>query len=216
MGAKPSKTLMDTIIEVKLTKKRLEAAQRKAEKQHGMEKQKVLKAIEQGNLEGARVYAENAIRKKSEALQMLRLAARMDAVASKLDTAEKTQAMSQNISDTIPQLDDALTKMTPEAIATNMDQFEKIFDDLDVRMNYITTAVDSTTASATPTNEVDLLIQQVGEEHAMDVSNLLNQDGLKDPLTAAILNPAAGLPGKDASKDSVGEDLESRLAALRS
>eukprot|EP00392_Amoebophrya_sp_AT5.2_P008598 g8626.t1 len=209
MGAKPSRTLMDTIIEVKLTKKRLEAAQRKAEKQQVTEKQKVLKAIEQGNVEGARVYAENAIRKKNEALQMLRLAARMDAVASKLETAEKTQSMTQNISDTIPQLDAALMQMSPEGIATNMDRFEKIFDDLDVRTEYITSAVDQTTASVTPANDVDNLIQQVADQHSMDVSSMLTRDDLKDPLTA----PALGQAPKG---EVVGEDLESRLAALRS
>ncbi|CAD7933974.1 unnamed protein product [Amoebophrya sp. A25] len=210
MGAKQSKSLMDTIIEVKLTKKRLEAAQKKAEKQAALEKQKVLKAIEQGNVDGARVYAENAIRKKSEGLQMLRLAARMDAVASKLDTAEKTQTMSQNISDTVPHLEKALKTMTPEKIATDMDKFEKIFDDLDVRMNYITNAVDNTTANATPGNEVDNLIEQVADEHDLNVRHLLKNDGITDPLRQPLAQPAA------TSKDGVGEDLESRLAALRS
>ena len=38
-------------------------------------------------MEGARIYAENAIRKKNEGLNYLRMAARVDAVSSKVQTA---------------------------------------------------------------------------------------------------------------------------------
>ena len=44
-------------------------------------------ALQQKNIEGARIYAENAIRKKNESLNYLRLASRVDAVASKVQTA---------------------------------------------------------------------------------------------------------------------------------
>jgi charged multivesicular body protein 1 len=43
--------------------------------------------LQQKNVEGARIYAENAIRKKNESLNYLRLASRVDAVASKVQTA---------------------------------------------------------------------------------------------------------------------------------
>ena len=46
-----------------------------------------LQAIAQKNIEGARIYAENAIRKKNESLNYLRFAARVDGVASKVQTA---------------------------------------------------------------------------------------------------------------------------------
>ncbi len=38
-------------------------------------------------MEGARIYAENAIRKKTESLNYLRLAARLDAVQSRINSA---------------------------------------------------------------------------------------------------------------------------------
>ena len=46
-----------------------------------------LQAIQQKNIEGARIFAENAIRKKNEGLNYLRLAARVDAVASRVQSA---------------------------------------------------------------------------------------------------------------------------------
>jgi hypothetical protein len=38
-------------------------------------------------MEGARIYASNAIRKKNESLNLLKLSSRIDAVASRVQTA---------------------------------------------------------------------------------------------------------------------------------
>ena len=45
------------------------------------------KALEQGNVEGARIYAENAVRKKNESLNYLRMSGKVDAVASRVQSA---------------------------------------------------------------------------------------------------------------------------------
>ena len=45
------------------------------------------KAIKEKNVETARVYAENAIRKKNEGLNYLRMAARVDAVSARVQSA---------------------------------------------------------------------------------------------------------------------------------
>ena len=47
--------------------------------------------MKKGNVEFAKVYAENAIRLKKEALGIQRFSAKMGAVASKLDSAYRTQ-----------------------------------------------------------------------------------------------------------------------------
>ena len=48
-------------------------------------------SLQQRNLEGALIYAENAIRKKNEGLNYLRMAARVDAVANRVQTALMTK-----------------------------------------------------------------------------------------------------------------------------
>lgn len=45
-------------------------------------------------MECARVYAENAIRKKNEGVNWLRMASRVDAVASKVQTAVTMKGVS--------------------------------------------------------------------------------------------------------------------------
>ncbi len=54
-----------------------------------------LQALQQKNVECARVYAENAIRKKNEGLNWLRMASRVDAVASKVQTAVTMKGVSR-------------------------------------------------------------------------------------------------------------------------
>ena len=53
--------------------------------------------MEKGNVEGARIYAENAIRKKNEGLNYLRLASRVDAVANRVQSAMTMKSVSSLI-----------------------------------------------------------------------------------------------------------------------
>ena len=53
--------------------------------------------MEKGNVEGARIYAENAIRKKNEGLNYLRLASRVDAVANRVQSAMTMKSVSSRI-----------------------------------------------------------------------------------------------------------------------
>ena len=74
--------------------KQLEKLSKKAEKDERAQKLKVKKALTQGNVEGAKIYAENAIRKKHESLNYLRMASKIDAVSSKVQSAITTKAVS--------------------------------------------------------------------------------------------------------------------------
>ena len=53
----------------------------------GVQKTKCRKALATGYVDGARIYAENAIRKKNEGLNYLRMAGKLDAVQSRVQTA---------------------------------------------------------------------------------------------------------------------------------
>lgn len=46
-----------------------------------------VQAIEQGNHDNARIYAENAIRKKQEATNFLRMSARLESTSQRVRTA---------------------------------------------------------------------------------------------------------------------------------
>lgn len=81
-------------VSAQFTAKQLEKLAKKAEKDSKAEQAKVKKALQQKNVECARVYAENAIRKKNEGVNWLRMASRVDAVASKVQTAVTMKGVS--------------------------------------------------------------------------------------------------------------------------
>jgi hypothetical protein len=87
--------LMNQIMELKFTSKSLQRQARKCEKEEKETKLKVKKAIEKGNMDGARIYAENAIRKRTEQMNYLRLSSRLDAVVARLDTQAKMQVSNE-------------------------------------------------------------------------------------------------------------------------
>jgi len=199
------KSLDDIAFDMKLKSKELERLSRKMEKEEASEKLKIKKAVQKGNKEGAQIFAQNAIRKKTQALNFLKLSARFDAVASRLDDAAKNKELTKGIAKSVPQLESAMNSIPIEKMAENMESFEKLFEDLDVRADYIANAVDSTTAQSTPMDQVDQLIQQVGEEHALDVNEMLSETPMGDLPE----------PGAQQKKTEEIDPLEARLASLR-
>ncbi|EPZ35734.1 charged multivesicular body protein 1b [Rozella allomycis CSF55] len=150
-------------------------------------------------MEGAKIYAQNAIRKKNEGLNMLRLSSRVDAVASRVQTAVSMRQVTQNMAGVVKGLDAAMSSMNLEKISMVMDQFEKQFEDIDVQTQYMEGSIGNTTALTTPQEDVDTLIQQVADEHGLEVK-----------MDMGV--PGSLMEKKTEEKDELGE----RLAKLRS
>ena len=109
--------------------------------------------------------------------------------------------------------DDALVSLFPPThpshlslfspqLAKIMDQFEKQFEDTDVRTGYLEGAIASTTASATPQEMVDSLIQETADAHNLELGTMLDDAGMVGNKLPAVEAPAAN-------------DLEQRFAQLR-
>ena len=87
-------SLLDTLFQLKFCGKQLDRMSKKSEKEQKLQEKKVKQALEKGNVEGARIYAENAIRKKNESLNYLRMSGKVDAVASRVQTAQTMKGVS--------------------------------------------------------------------------------------------------------------------------
>lgn len=117
-----------------------------------------------GNIEGARIHAENAIRQHNNSLNYLRMSARVDAVASRVQTAMTTKKITQSIGGVTKAMESAMRSMNLEKISQIMDKFEKQFEDLDVQTKTMDNAMSSTTTISTPEHQVDGLMQQIADE----------------------------------------------------
>lgn len=82
---------------LKFAVKELQRSSKRCEKEERQEKAKTKQAIQKGNTEVARIHAENAIRQKNQAINYLKMSARVDAVASKIQSAVMTRKVTNNM-----------------------------------------------------------------------------------------------------------------------
>jgi len=196
----------DTLFQLRFTAKQLERLSKKAEKDQAAQQSKVKKALQQGNIEGAKIYAENAIRKKNESLNFLRMSSKVDAVRNKVQTAVTMKAVAKNMGQVVKALDKAVNTMDLQKISAVMEKFETQFEDMDVRTSVMEDAMGSATTLTTPREQVDALIQQVADENGLEVSDQLAMAGTVPTSIGSASSVAA-------SKNE--DQLSQRLAALR-
>ncbi|XP_071182241.1 charged multivesicular body protein 1a-like [Salvelinus alpinus] len=196
----------ETLFQLKFTAKQLEKLAKKAEKDSKSEQAKVKKALQLKNVDVARVYAENAIRKKNEGLNWLRMASRVDAVASKVQTAVAMKAVTKNMTQVTKALDKALGSMDLQKVSALMDKFETQVQNLDVHTSVMEDSMSSATTLTTPQDQVDDLILQIAEESGLEVMDQLSQV----PAGATSLGESSSR-----SQHEKEDQLSRRLAALR-
>jgi charged multivesicular body protein 1 len=192
-------SLENQMFQLKFTSKQFQRMATKCEKNEKAQKLKLKQAIEKGNMEGAKIHAQNAIREKNQGLNYLRLASRIDAVASRVEAAVRMKTVTKTMAGVVKGMEKALESMDIQQITKVMDQFEKQFEDLDVQTEYIEGAMQQSTAATTPVDQVDALIQQVAEEHGLEIQEKLGP------------TPTSNLSTAHAEQDELSE----RLAKLK-
>lgn len=190
------------LFNLKFAAKELQRNSKKCEKEEKAEKVKLKRAIQKNNMEGARIHAENAIRQKNQALNYLRMSARVDAVASRVQTAVTTKKVTQSMAGVVKSMDSAMKSMNLEKISALMDKFERQFEDLDVQSSYMENTMSATTTVTVPQNDVENLMQQVADEAGLE----LNMELPRGETGSVVASTAAS-----AEQD----ELTQRLAKLR-
>merc|ERR1712203_11301 len=204
LGNDGSKEMEDSLFQLKFCSKRLARLSKKAEKEQKTEQNKVKKALEQGNVEVARIHAENAVRKKNESLNYLRMSGKVDAVASRVQSAVTMKGVAKNMGSVVKSLDKAVNSMELQKITEVMDKFESQFEDLDVHTSVMENAMGTATTTTTPESAVEALMKQVADENGLEIT-----ENLASVPSQTICEPTATTATAD---DALGR----RLAALRS
>ena len=170
---------------------------RKCEKQENLEKKKCKSYILKGNLDAARIHAESAIRQRNQHLNFIAVSARVDAVANKVQYAITMKRVTNSMIGVSRAMDGALKTMDLDKITQLMDQFEKQFEEMDVKTGVVDSTLAQTTTTVIPQNEVDDLMVQIAEETGMELC-------LEMPSVAA-----------SSIQPSVSSELSQRLKLLR-
>jgi charged multivesicular body protein 1 len=74
--------------------------------------------MKQGHGDIARIYAQNAVRKQNEKLNLLQLSSRVDAVAGRVQTAVTMRQITGNMMKVNRSLDVAMKSMSPERVCS--------------------------------------------------------------------------------------------------
>uniref|UniRef100_A0A6B2LJI1 Chromatin-modifying protein 1a n=1 Tax=Arcella intermedia TaxID=1963864 RepID=A0A6B2LJI1_9EUKA len=189
---------------MRLTARQLVLQSKRSEKQAKKEKLKLKRAIEQGNTEGARIYAQNAIRQKNQSLNYLRLSSRVDAVSARVETAYKMKQVTRSMANIVKAMEKSMQDMNLEKITEVMDKFERQFEDMDVQSEYVENTINQTTALTTPQGQVDDLIQEVATVHGLELTEQLGR-----------IVPSKALPEVEQKAAVEQDELSQRLAKLK-
>mmetsp|Transcript_48027 Transcript_48027/g.139949 ORF Transcript_48027/g.139949 Transcript_48027/m.139949 type:complete len:205 (-) Transcript_48027:58-672(-) len=203
MGNKVS--LEDEMINLRIVSKQMQRSAKKCEKNEKQALDKLKKAIQQGNYEGARIYGQDAIREKNQALNHLKMASRIDACSSRIETAVRMGQVTEGMKGVVKGMDKGLASMDITKISKLMDKFEAQFEDLDVKTQYMEGTMNATTATSTPAEQVDELISKVADANNLELGEAFAQAGPVGKKTPQV---------QEAAKP-VEDDLEARLANLR-
>ncbi|CCW60862.1 unnamed protein product [Phytomonas sp. EM1] len=197
--------IYDVLFSLKFTSKQFSKSSNLAEKDSEKEKNKVKKAIEKGNTEAARIYAENSIRKHNESLNYLRLASRIDAASSRIQTAIQMKETSKLMKSAVKGMEKVMESLDPMRITKLMDEFEKHVGTLEINTGTMNAAFESTSAGVIPATQVDTLLAQIAEENNIDISTKMSNG----PLDSGIREHAS-------ASQLAEDDIEKRLKALQS
>jgi charged multivesicular body protein 1 len=143
---------------------------------------------------------------RTEALNYLRLSSRVDAAASRVQTACGMKAVTESMMKTVRAMGIAMNGMDMLRIVDVMARFEALMEDLDVKADHVDGAISQTTAALTPTDEVNVLIQQVADEHNLVLVGRFGTTPTVNPVPKATPRSSALMEEQD--------ELTLRLARL--
>ena len=122
---------------------------------------------------------------------------------SRLETQSKMNVINKSFAGIVKSLERAMASNNLTQVSTTMDAFEKAFESLDVQSEVVQNAMGASTALSTPADQVAALMQEVAEEHSLEVAHML-----PTVRGGAVAAPAQAAPAE-------GDDLSRRLAELK-
>lgn len=106
-----------------------------------------------------------------------RLSGRLEAVSEKIASAAAVQNVSEQISRSIPLLHGALQSMDKMGLGQSMEQFQKIFEDLDVKTADMGQSLEDVYQGSLDQGAVDNLVKQVADEHNLELGKEMGEPG---------------------------------------
>ena len=106
----------------------------------------------------AKIHAESAIRQRKEASNTMKFGAKMGALGGKIEGAYRAQAMSATMANCVPAIQKSMKMMDKMGLSEQMKDFEKVFEDMDVKTGEMDAAMDNVYEGTIDANAVNQLL----------------------------------------------------------
>lgn len=174
--------MFDTIFDFKMMAKQFAKESKKAATQEQALLKKTKDAIAKGDYEGAKVAAADAIRRKNEIKRYKVLSSKIETISQRLEAAYKNMTLTNSMKQLTEQMVGAAGTMDMVKINETMENFEKMFDNLDVNSEIMNQVFDNVNAGTTNEMEVNQLMQQIAEENNLKVGEEMESAGNNDVM----------------------------------
>jgi charged multivesicular body protein 1 len=162
--------LWDAAYEMKFQSKQMEKEAARVNAKAEAEKKRAKVFMDKGDMESAKMIAGETVRLRKEGINNMRMASKLGAVAAKLESASRANEISQQIKNAVPSLNNALKVMKKNGVSENMADFEKVFEDLDVQVESMSSGLDVVTNSSANAADVDSLLAEMSGAAVIDLN----------------------------------------------
>ena len=159
-----SKSSRDHIVNLRLTVRRLERAQRKLERDESKMQVKMKQSIQRGDIEGARLFATDIVRSRKWELGYQKLVSRINGLIFKLERADSAASMAEEMHGVADALRSANAQLQIPDLDRVIQDMEASIDGIEESTGTLEDGIDDLLVSDTDPVEVDRLIEQTAVE----------------------------------------------------
>ncbi len=159
-----SKSSRDHIVNLRLTVRRLERAQRKLERDESKMQLKMKQSIQRGDIEGARLFATDIVRSRKWELGYQKLVSRINGLIFKLERADSAASMAEEMHGVADALRSANAQLQIPDLDRVIQDMEASIDGIEESTGTLEDGIDDLLVSDTDPVEVDRLIEQTAVE----------------------------------------------------
>lgn len=174
--------MTEQLLNIQYAQNQLARAAKKLERADKSAHSKVKRCLEKGKVDDAKREAMSAVKKHREAVKFAKLAERLGAVASRIDTVSKMAGASKSLVLLVTELGEELKGSSEGKVVAIVEDFEHQIDGLGIKVNY-----DSSAFKAE--EEVAKLLHEVATEHEIQVEGLPELPGEHKKAKAATKAP---------------------------
>lgn len=169
IGGKSSNSSRDHILNLKVVSRRLERSKKKLENKERKNERKIRTSIQKGDMESARMYANETVRNRKAARGYQSLVNKIDGLVFKMERAEAIQSIAGEMRGVANSLANINTQLNLPEIDNLVGNMQETLESIDDTSEIIEDSMDQIFETDTDEGEVDNLLQEYGVEVGMSM-----------------------------------------------